>query len=1017
MAAMAKPKPIWLFVLLGIIVLVTAGTLYVNRVILPVQIKNTITAQAKNFLKRDVTIGSLRFSWVRGLILDDVAVSQKDSPDVFFKSKRVSLGIIFIPGFKEHRLTIPSVDIVEPYVHVTRTGPSQWNFSDLLTVPAGSGSSPSNINVSVLGVNITAGHIVIDDITTASPKHQELNDLNLKVGLGIKGIDIDARAALNNNAGSFALKGSYQPLTKAIDAHVSLNNIRPVQYLSFLPPLPGVTLADALINTMNIDGHYDEDFISVKGAVNAADLNVTYGTMHFAGNVEADINQCDIRKNSVNIDASVTARDAALLLSPQQTFKGTISLEKARIRQDKDGTQFVGTINGQNMDIAFDGQTVHGNVLARPLTVEMPDVNNIDLKGDVRSNHIDWTSPSGQSLSGKISLNDAHLVLTNGKDAVFEGKAALDEMELVPAPNVHASGSIDLKALSVNLKEDVLTVKTKGELNNWQVNLDKDKNIIAESSFSVDAAYPLKKPADLKYTGTFTVDHADVTGYPLGPYNNITAKGDFKTDQISIKLFSFLALQSSFKGAATVLNFKDPVLSVDVTNEELDLAKVKDIVPDIYAQYGLTTTGTASFNATFEGLLSSALSGKIGIKAKLNNVSVSSSTFAQQATGISGNVEGTLDSLAWKDFKGTYLGKQYTLSGSLKDFKSPRITTTIDGDDIKLSASIENKGKSWAVNTFTGKYFDVAFNTTGSVSLPSGQSPLVDLQTSLKFNIEKILPLLPPDQQTLLQPYGLAGAVSIDGHVGGSINDWKNLASNAVIKSPGITVMGYHVNDIAIDLNQHDGRLSNVTLDALAYNGKIHNVLNMDLIDKAMPFDIAANLDGIDLQLLKKDIPALNGKEIKGKFYLTTVGKGTVADIKNISAKGSLAIREGFLTEFKFFEGLLGILNEAMKLGQLTITDVEGNFTVENAKITTDNLRLLSPTIVLLTQGWVGMDQMCDLHVGVDMTSGVIPPIAEQVLRSLDIHIYDKISAPKFNKKISVPQVINSIIKTIGIFQ
>jgi hypothetical protein len=92
---------------------------------------------------------------------------------------------------------------------------------------------------------------------------------------------------------------------------------------------------------------------------------------------------------------------------------------------------------------------------------------------------------------------------------------------------------------------------------------------------------------------------------------------------------------------------------------------------------------------------------------------------------------------------------------------------------------------------------------------------------------------------------------------------------------------------------------------------------------------------------------------------------------------------------------------------------VEGNFTVANQKITTDNLRLKGPTIVLLGKGWVDFDQMCDLNMTVDLSSGSVPTIAHDVLNTLNIHIYDKISDPKFKKKISVPQVINTLLKNL----
>jgi hypothetical protein len=132
-----------------------------------------------------------------------------------------------------------------------------------------------------------------------------------------------------------------------------------------------------------------------------------------------------------------------------------------------------------------------------------------------------------------------------------------------------------------------------------------------------------------------------------------------------------------------------------------------------------------------------------------------------------------------------------------------------------------------------------------------------------------------------------------------------------------------------------------------------------------------------------------------------------------VRATGSLAIRDGFLAEFNLFKGLLSDLNEALRLGQVEITDVEGNFTISDQKINTDNLRLKGPTIVLLGKGWVNFDAICDLNMTVDLSSGVVPDIAHDVLNTLNIHVYDKISNPKFKKKISVPQVINSLLKNL----
>jgi hypothetical protein len=243
--------------------------------------------------------------------------------------------------------------------------------------------------------------------------------------------------------------------------------------------------------------------------------------------------------------------------------------------------------------------------------------------------------------------------------------------------------------------------------------------------------------------------------------------------------------------------------------------------------------------------------------------------------------------------------------------------------------------------------------------------------------------------------------------------DWKNYTLNAAITSPVIRLMGYKLTDMKIGINQGEGKVKNLTFDGKLYDGTVHAVGSLDLTAKGIPYDLALNIDSTDLHKLKIDSP-LKMEEIDGKFFLTTLAHGTMADFKNnLHATGSLAIRDGFLAEFNLFKGLLSVLNDALRLGQVEITDVESNFTVKDQKINTDNLRLKGPTIVLLGKGWVNFDEICDLNITVDLSSGVVPGIAYDVLKTLNIHIYDKIANPKFKKKISMPQVINTLFKNL----
>lgn len=1047
-----------LLIIIGIIFFISALTIYLNRVVFPVQIKKMVTAQAETLLKRSVEIEGIHFNWVKGFIIDKIKIYQKDSSQVLLQAERVSFGLIIIPGFKQQRITIPFIHIENPSIQLIHTGNNAWNFSDILaslTTPPKTDDKPLPFTVTVAGVDIAGGKVRIDDTANNRNWSELLDEINLKVNLSYQGIHFELQTNLPRENGLLAAQGSYMPLTQAIDGHLQLKNIKPSDYLSMFPPIASLELKNGLIEDIDLDINYNKELIKAAGDISIKNLDLNFADQSFSGtiearhsqiiykngpieatgdfkitqanatinninaqgNVTASIHEAVINPDQMSIDGNIDLSQIILSLSPKQILKGNITLKNLKARRDKDGTQIVGKINAQGLDITQDTQSLKGDFLSQGLIINISPKSEISTTGDLQLNNLDVKLSPTQLFTGSVILNSFKLNLTTPKDITLSSKVSINQMHCIPMANTTINGSVELSTLNLQLKDDELIVKTDGELNNWDIHLDQDKNAVIEANFNLEANYPLTDPAQLTYSGSFELHDAEINGFPYGPFKSINTKADFKTDNLNVRSFSVSVMDTAIKGALTLINFKNPVLNLDASSDRIDLSKLKIILPDLVKQYGLETTGVARFNAQFEGLISDPLGGSIKAHADLENINVSSATFKQAATNISGGIDATPNSLTWHNFTGTYLGKTYTLTGNLNDFKNPSIKTSLDGDDVKLTADVIKKDNIITINTLTGKYLKIAFDATGTVDLSSKTSPLLNIKTKETFTIDDILGLLTEEQKKPLVALKPSATISLDATIKGEAAKWQEWTTDAIITSPLLSIMGYKINNLNMAITQKEGKISNLTIDATAYEGKIHTVASGDVSSKLMPFDIALNIDGLDLQKLKMDIPNLSAEEIKGKFYLTTVGKANLNDYKSLSAKGSMAIREGFLTEFKMFKGLLSVLNEALRIGQVMITDVEGNFVIENQKITTDNLRLKSPTIVLLTTGWVNFDQICDLYVGVDMTSGIVPSVAEEVLRSLQIHIFDKISNPKFTKKISVPQVINSVIKALGILQ
>jgi len=337
----------------------------------------------------------------------------------------------------------------------------------------------------------------------------------------------------------------------------------------------------------------------------------------------------------------------------------------------------------------------------------------------------------------------------------------------------------------------------------------------------------------------------------------------------------------------------------------------------------------------------------------------------------------------------------------------------LDGPGLQLNANLTKDNQLITINSLTGNYMNMTFDGTGSVTLLTGRAPIFDINANASLLLEDLLDELHFHQSKDIPPLNPTGMLNMRAHLRGPSLDWKNYHINGTITSPIIRLMGYKLTDMRINLDNEQGEIKNLTFDGKFYDGTVHAVGSLDLLTRGMPYDLAFNIASADLHQFKVDSP-FKTQELNGKFFFTTILHGAISDFKNtLQATGSLAIRDGYLGEFNLFKGLLEVLNDSVSLSKVMITDVEANFTIADQKVNTDNLRLKGPTIVLLGKGWVNFDQICDLNMTVDLSSGVFPAMAHDVLKSLSIRVYDKISAPKFKKKISVPQVINTLFKNL----
>ena len=113
-----------------IAVFITAGIFYVNKVLLPVQIRGMIIKSAEEQLGRKVSFDDLSYNPLKGIIITNLTINSKDKPDeVFIHIQEASAQVLILPLLQK-KIIIPAVRINSPSIRLVRFDENLWNWSD-----------------------------------------------------------------------------------------------------------------------------------------------------------------------------------------------------------------------------------------------------------------------------------------------------------------------------------------------------------------------------------------------------------------------------------------------------------------------------------------------------------------------------------------------------------------------------------------------------------------------------------------------------------------------------------------------------------------------------------------------------------------------------------------------------------------------------------------------------------------------------------------------------------------------
>ncbi|MBF0490539.1 MAG: hypothetical protein HQL15_07970 [Candidatus Omnitrophica bacterium] len=355
---------------------------------------------------------------------------------------------------------------------------------------------------------------------------------------------------------------------------------------------------------------------------------------------------------------------------------------------------------------------------------------------------------------------------------------------------------------------------------------------------------------------------------------------------------------------------------------------------------------------------------KINALAVLKKVNIESSKLKQSFKDIQGTLKADGSSLFWEDFTATIMGHVLTSTGQLKNFKNPKINTSLSWNGFDIKAQINKTDSLVDITSLAGTYSSASFHAKGSIDL-SSKIPQLDITSDLKAKLED-LSAYAPNLKTTLDPLKLSGLINATSSIKGPAADWKNWVLTANATSDLVSIAGFKFNAVNLDLNQSEGKIKKFNVTSKLYDGDLNIVTTADLNDAAIPFETALHIENVNLAKLKNDTGAKD-EDLRGFIALTTMVNATVKDILKVKGNGSLNISQGYLMKKEFSSIFM-----LPALSNLIFTDATANFTIADQKVSTENFALKSEGAVLNGKGWVGFDHKIQFEMHPEFNADTI---------------------------------------------
>lgn len=900
-------KPI--LIILLICTVLTAGLVYINNVFLPVTLKDRLAQELSKALKRSVTIQSLFYIPLKGIILKNVAVQDNSSPGgKFFTAPEIRISVFYLPLFTQKKIIIPSLVLDHPRIILVRGPDGVWNIQDLVALPSTGANQPAAsqakdpLSAYLTGLTITNGTIVVFDQAISKDPIETITNISVHASLALpKNMKAEIKI-FPETPGTLKLFAdlNYDFVTQDF---LCLLNIENFSFEKLFPYMnkPDVTFQQVKINT--------------------AALHLAKREKKLSGRGEILFDQIKMQaQNTITIQFSpaLTFKEVAFennILSA----KGILDIKQGEISLEKD--------KKTRADISYDfifSKT--GKTIMTEGTISSP-----DLAGQFGPNVVFTAQPKGKSRfvyhdgliesQSRITIQDAKINIK--PEIQFLGSPVVDISFVTPTQKETKEPFNYLGAISFSSGQAINIPYAKTAENiSGKISFNPNKMIINAFSGVVNQT-PLTLSGSIEnFKDPFLSLTLGATNADLAVWKGFLS--DYLKDT-SIDTKGTASLKLHFKGKPGKLTgaFVDCTLSLK------DAAFKNNFIKD------------GIFNISGEG----------SYKADRFDASY---FLPDEAT--------------WKNLHLTYKDRDYTLDGSLK---YNNLSSTLKQDQLSLTTEAKIFPDRINILDLNGRYKNSNFSAKGEIVYPRNNEKTkingkVVIPSLYLEDLGEIIPVL-KEKLKDVSPKGLCTGNIL---FAGEPLAWKDWTLVIGLSGDEISLYNYKMNKAALRYEQRDRFINSCTLTGTFYDGTISLEGSSDLSIEEMPYKTTINIKNVDFEKLKNDSP-LKDKELSGFISGAYQGVGPLANLKLSQGNGNLSIKDGKLWRFDVLDGLAQLLFVPEKQN-IALDTAEADFSILNEKVVIKDGLVKGNQVELSCNGNITFLGDLDLDITAQFDEGVV---------------------------------------------